>query len=366
MPCATPADAGNPTDGSHGLYVHGLYVHGLYVHGRVVEAHGVSDRSSPAAVVARSLTKRFGAIAASSGVSITLPRTGICGLLGPNGAGKTTLLRMIAGVLPADGGELTVLGFDARRDGGRIRPKIGYLPESAPLYPELTVLEYLRYRANLVGLSGRAADAAIRTALGRCDVLDLAARCCGTLSKGMQQRVGLAATIVGEPAIVILDEPSVGLDPAQMLVFRRLIRELGADRLVILSSHLLSEVESLCGSLAVMAGGRVLVHESIAAFRARAADARRIVIEIERSIAGDAGMAAEFGPISETALDDGWIRAEFAADRGDRRADLARALAARGICARSIGFDTPGLERAFIELVRGAQGETHAGSGGSR
>ena len=316
-------------------------------------------RSPSAAVVARRLTKRFGAIDASCGITIELPTTGVCGLLGPNGAGKTTLLRMIAGVLPPDDGELEVLGLDARRHGTSIRAKIGSLPESAPLYPELTIGEYLRYRAALIGLGGRGAREAIQTALERCDTLHLARRCCGTLSKGMQQRVGLAAAIVGDPAIVILDEPSVGLDPAQIVMFRRLVRELAQRRLVLLSSHLLGEVESVCDTIAVMARGRVLVHESIGAFRSRTTAGRKIVTEVDRSLLQEDDLVMEFGALHEWPLADGWMRVEFDAPARDVRADLARALSMRGIAMRSLGYDATGLEDVFIELVR-AGGDVRA------
>jgi len=309
----------------------------------------------PAGVRARGIVKRFGRVLAVRGIDLSLPARGVCGLLGPNGAGKTTTIRMIAGVLDPDEGSLEVAGLDARRAAAAVRARIGYLPESAPLSPELTVLEHMRFRAGLAGLGGAAARAAIDDSMQRCDVARFAQRCAGTLSKGMQQRVGLAAAILGDPAVVILDEPSVGLDPGQTLVFRTLVRELGKSRLVLFSSHLLSEVESVCGELAVIAGGRLVVHEPIEAFRARAAQGSSFVVETD---APPAGLAAR-------ALPDGWWRSELVLHDDAARAEAVRALAAAGLRVRRAGTEVRGLEGVFVELVHDAarRDETPGGAG---
>lgn len=308
-------------------------------------------------VRARGLTKWFGGLCAVRSADLRLPSTGVCGLLGPNGAGKTTTIRMIAGVLPPDAGELSVLGLDARRDGAAARSLVGYLPESAPLYPELTVTEYLRFRSGIAGLAPSAARRAIAELSERCDIARFTHRCCGALSKGMQQRVGLAATLLADPRIVILDEPSVGLDPAQTLAFRDLVRELGATRLVILSSHLLSEVESVCTELAVIAGGRVVAHESIERFRARATAGARLFAETDLPVSGDAELRALCGDLSERALGDGWHRIEFVSSGDDLRPVLAAKLAARGIRVRALGAAGASLESVFVELVKRSASE---------
>ena len=308
-------------------------------------------------VCARGLTKWFGGLCAVRSADLRLPPAGVVGLLGPNGAGKTTTIRMIAGVLPPDEGELTELGIDARRHGARARELVGYLPESAPLYPELTVHEYLRFRAGIAGLSPSTARRAIDELSQRCDVARFAHRCCGALSKGMQQRVGVAATLLADPRIVILDEPSVGLDPGQTLAFRELVRQLGSTRLVVLSSHLLSEVESVCTELAVIAGGRVVAHESIDRFRARATSGARLFAETDRAIAGDAELRSICSGLSERMLDDGWYRIEFASGGEDLRPALATKLAARGIRVRALGSASASLESVFVEMVKRSASE---------
>jgi ABC-2 type transport system ATP-binding protein len=175
----------------------------------------------------------------------------------------------------------------------------------------------------------------------------------------MQQRVGVAATLLADPRIVILDEPSVGLDPGQSLAFRGLVRELGSTRLVILSSHLLSEVESVCSELAIVAGGRVVAHESIDRFRARAAQDGRMFAEIDRALAGDPALAQLFGECAEQRLEDGWHRIEFRGAAGDDpRARIAGDLSARGVRLRALGVASASLESVFVGLVHAAAADT--------
>lgn len=311
--------------------------------------------SADVGVIACNLSKRFGDAVAVRDASFTLPARGVCGLLGPNGAGKTTTIRMISGVLAPDSGELVVAGASAERDPQLLRSRVGYLPESAPLYPELTVREYLEFRAGIAGLPRASARKAIERAMERCDVARFSTRLCGLLSKGMQQRVGVAATLLGEPDVVILDEPSVGLDPAQTLAFRELVRELGASKLVMLSSHLLAEVESVCSELIVIAHGRVLVHEPIARFRERAIDRGSFVIESERGFASAAEAASICRTRSETILADGWIRTEIEAiGEADPRIAIGRLLADVRIPVRAMGASSRSLEQVFVSLVQEA------------
>jgi len=316
-----------------------------------------NDSAVPAefGVVASRLVKRFGRAIAVRDATFSLPARGVCGLLGPNGAGKTTTIRMVAGLTPPDAGELLVAGCRADAQSDALRARVGYLPESAPLYPELTVAEYLSYRAGLVGLDRSLRRRRIGDAMSRCDVAGFSHRLCGLLSKGMQQRVGLAATILGDPSVVILDEPSVGLDPSQVLAFRQLVRELGENRLVLFSSHLLTEVESVCSELIVLAHGRVVAHESLERFKARAADGGRYFVESERAFAAAAEASAICEVIAESPLPDGWTRTEFRATGAeDPRAAVGRLLAEVRIPIRAMGVVERTAEQVFVSLVQEA------------
>lgn len=314
-----------------------------------------SSASADVGVVACNLAKRFGHAVAVRDASFVLPSRGVCGLLGPNGAGKTTTIRMVAGVLAPDAGELLVAGIPAARDPAAVRASVGYLPESAPLYPELTVREYLDFRSELAAIAPARRRAQIEAAMERCDVARFSNRLCGLLSKGMQQRVGLAATILGDPKVVILDEPSVGLDPAQTLAFRQLVRELGESRLVLFSSHLLAEVESVCSELMVVAHGRVVAHEPLELFRRRAADNAVYFVESERAFALAAEAAGICRTTGESPVGDGWIRTEFLAPDGrDPREAVGRLLAEVRIPVRAMGVCERTLEQVFVSLVKEA------------
>ena len=324
---------------------------------RARSAETASPDEGAFGVIARGLSKRFGSVVAVHNATFSLPSQGVCGLLGPNGAGKTTTIRMLAGVLTPDAGSLSLAGVDALREGGRVRKSIGYLPESAPLYPELTVREYLAFRAGIAGLDRRAARDSMDEAMHRTDVARFCDRCCGALSKGMQQRVGLAATLLGQPAVLILDEPSVGLDPGQTLAFRELIRALGETRLVLLSSHLLAEVEDVCSELLIIARGRVVAHESMEVFRRRARAGTHHRIESERSFLSLPEFRGLCDEATERPLPDGWVETRFTSSDPRARELVGRALLGASIPARVLeGTDTR-LEQVFVALVERARRE---------
>ncbi len=321
----------------------------------------VAPTTDACSISAVGLTKRFGSAWALRGATLRLPQHGVVGILGPNGAGKTTLIRMFAGVLAPDDGELTVDGIDARVNAQQARAAVGYLPESAPLYPELTVREYLKFRADLAGVPRAQREHHIATSMEHADVTSFAHRCCGTLSKGMQQRVGLAAAILAQSRIIILDEPSVGLDPAQALRFRALVRQLGDTRLVLLSSHLLSEVESVCSQIVVIAHGRVLAHESMSAFRARALEGSSYCAESDRAIAGDPIIAKLCTSITQSTTADGWTRTIFSAPAtSNAREVFARVALREGITVRVLERADASLESVFVALVHSSAAQEAA------
>ena len=204
------------------------------------------------------LTKQYGSHTAVSDVSFTVEDKGVYGLLGPNGAGKSTIMNMMTGCLSATDGSVRINGNDIVTEAAEAKRHIGYLPEIPPLYPDRTPEEALGFIAMNKGLSKEAAKAQIENAMEVTRITEVSRRLCGNLSKGYKQRVGLAQAMIGDPDIIILDEPTVGLDPREIVEIRGLIRELGKERIVVFSSHILSEVEAICRKILVISGGRLL------------------------------------------------------------------------------------------------------------
>jgi len=204
------------------------------------------------------LTKCFGATKAVDDISFHIGRGEIVGFLGPNGAGKTTTLRMISSFLPPTSGTVAVDGIDVRDDPVAVRRKIGYLPENVAIYPEMRVSEYLRYRAKLKGIDRSHIDDRTNDVLSLCGLKEVARRVMGQLSKGYKQRVGMADTLLHQPDLLILDEPAAGLDPRQIRHVRHLIRSMARRRTVLISSHILSEIEMICDKVLIIRDGKII------------------------------------------------------------------------------------------------------------
>jgi len=211
-------------------------------------------------IEAQDLSRRYGDFTAVDGISFAVQEGEIVGMLGPNGAGKTTAIRMITGFLPPTGGRVTVAGRDLFESPREAKREIGYLPENIALYPEMRVSEYLAYRARLEGMRGPAVREAIDEAVSRCLIEEVRGQIIGTLSKGYRQRVGLATAILHRPGVLVLDEPTVGLDPKQIIAIRELIRTLRRERTVLLSTHILPEVDLLCDRVLIIDRGRIVAH----------------------------------------------------------------------------------------------------------
>ncbi len=305
-------------------------------------------------IAAHRLTRWFGRFPAVDSVDFQIGRGQVVGFLGPNGAGKTTTIRMICGYLRPTSGRVLVDGFDLVAHRREAQRRIGYLPETTPLYGEMRVVEYLAFRARLFGLAGRRVGRAVDAAVERCWLGEVRRRPVAQLSKGYRQRVGLAAALIHEPPVLVLDEPTSGLDPTQIREVRGLIRELAGGHTVLLSTHILSEVELTCDRIIMLARGRVRAAGTIEELRAAAAEERRYVVETdaavcEKTLASLPGVRG----VQCAALDGRFRRFTVTADRGaaDLREPLFRAVAARGGTARELRREAPSLERLFVRMV---------------
>jgi ABC-2 type transport system ATP-binding protein len=209
------------------------------------------------------LSKSYGDFIAVSDVSFSASKGQIVGFLGPNGAGKTSTIRMLSTYLPPTSGTAKVAGFDIVTEADKVRQKIGYLPENPPLYGEMTVLEYLKFIAEIKGVPRATASTRIAEVMERCFIADVRNKLCQHLSRGYRQRVGLAQAIIHDPEVIILDEPTSGLDPRQIIEIRGLIRSLGQSHTVLLSTHILPEVSSVCNKVVIINRGRVVIESML-------------------------------------------------------------------------------------------------------
>jgi len=208
------------------------------------------------------LTKRYAGRTAVSDISFSVARGEIVGLLGPNGAGKSTTMRILSCSMPATSGTVRVAGFDVFHDSVEVRRRIGFMAENNPLYPEMRVREYLKFRARLKGLGWRRSRERVATVMEQCGLTDVDRRIIGQLSKGYRQRVGLADALVHEPELIILDEPTIGLDPHQIRSVRKLIKSLAEKHTVLISTHILPEVEMMCSRMLIMFDGKILAADT--------------------------------------------------------------------------------------------------------
>lgn len=302
------------------------------------------------------VTKRFGGVTAVDGLSFEVARGEVVGVLGPNGAGKTTTLRMISGYLRPTGGTITVGGRSVQDDSIEVRRRTGYMPEHAALYPEMRVAEYLRYRAALKGVPVRRVRRRVAEASEQCGIGPVLNRTIGHLSKGYRQRVALADALVHEPELLILDEPTLGLDPSQIRQARDLVRGLAERHTVLLSSHILPEVEMTCSRVIILHRGRLLAAEPVRTLARRLNRNARIVAQVR---APPDAVRIELAPLAAggrlTAEPSGeWTEVRFeAADEDDPRPAVAAAAARRGWDLRELRRDAQSLEEIFLALTGG-------------
>lgn len=302
----------------------------------------------------QNLSKFYGSFCAVNGVSFSVKEGEIVGFLGPNGAGKTTTIRVLTCFHPATSGTATVAGFDVFKDSLAVRANIGYLPESVPLYPEMRAKEYLRFRGKLRGLSGATIGASIDRVATRCWIKDVLHKPIGTLSKGYRQRVGLADALLHNPKVLVLDEPTVGLDPTQIRETRNLIRELAQDHTVILSSHILPEVEATCQRIVIINKGRIVASGTTGELRERIAGDSRVIAEIKGAEADITAGLRQISGVSDvqSTASNGWVRT-LVASRSDPREDIFRVAASKGWPVRELRRETGTLEEFFVKIIAG-------------
>jgi ABC-2 type transport system ATP-binding protein len=302
----------------------------------------------------RELSKAYGTHIAVDRISFDVPKGQIVGFLGPNGAGKSTTLRMLTCYLPPTSGGATVNGFDIFHQSEQVRENLGYLPENVPLYTEMRVTEYLDFRGRLRKMDRASRRKRMDYVLERCWLKNVQRRVIGHLSKGYRQRVGLADSLLHNPPVLILDEPTVGLDPTQIRETRKLIKDLGGDHTVMLSTHILPEVEAVCDRAIVIAAGKIVAQGSPDELRASRRMQARVLVEckapqqeLKMAMSRVSGVADV-----ETSSVDGYATAAVRPKEGyDVREEMARTVIQHGWPLREIRLEHATLEEFFIQVT---------------
>ncbi len=303
------------------------------------------------AIEVEGLTKEFGRRRALDGVSFSAEKGEVLGFLGPNGAGKTTTLRILAAVLPPTSGRARVAGFDTVSDGLAVRERVGYVPERVPLYEEMRVDAFLRFVADMKGIAPARVRVAVERALEEAGLGDAARDRIGRLSRGFRQRVGLAQALLADPPVLLLDEPTAGLDPAQIAETRALIRRLAGERTILLSTHILPEVSATCPRVVILARGRVVAVDTLAALAARAGRGRSVEVSVDGSPDGVREILGRVPGVRDV-RDAGGNRFLVTADADrDVRPEVARALVAAGRAVLEVRSADLSLEDVFLDLV---------------
>lgn len=309
----------------------------------------------------RELTKRYAKYTAVNDVSFQVGRGEIVGLLGPNGAGKSSILRILSGFMPATSGTVRIAGYDVFHDADEVRRRIGYMPENNPLHMEMRVREYLKFRARLKGLGRAKVRERVATVLEQCALKDVQKRIIGQLSKGYKQRVGLADALVHEPELIILDEPTIGLDPNQLRSVRQLIKELGGSHTVLLSTHILPEVEMTCSRVLILHGGQILAADTTENLHKTIFKAGPVIAEIAAPVNELIQAWAEVETILHvdvSAADGEYSRCSLTPRDGvDLRPIVYDVARERGWTLRELTRGRHTLEDIFIKVTRGEREE---------
>lgn len=296
------------------------------------------------------LTKDYGPRRAIDELTFDAQQGEILGFLGPNGAGKTTTMRILTGYMPPTSGKAQVAGFDVVDQSLEVRKRVGYMPETVPLYPDMTVIDYLKFMADLRRVKN-AEDRAIEL-LEKLHMEDRAESYIANLSKGMRQRIGLAQALIHDPEVLILDEPTIGLDPAQIIEVRNLIRDLGKERTILLSTHILSEAQQMCNRVLIINKGHIVTEDTPERLQSRLIGAQRVMLQFGGDTDGIEQVVSQVpGVAGLTSKVDGRLEFETAPGN-DPRSQVARAVVNAGydlLEMRPIGMS---LEEIFLQLTR--------------
>ncbi|MCE5325034.1 MAG: ABC transporter ATP-binding protein [Planctomycetaceae bacterium] len=306
----------------------------------------------------KNLTKWYGPVLAVDNISFHIEKGTIVGFLGPNGAGKSTTLKILTCYLPATSGTVTVAGCDVLSQSLAVRRQVGYMPESVPLYGEMRVRDYLMFRAALRDIPSAKRKAAVERVAERCWLSkpeDMMRRRLDELSRGYKQRVGLAEVLLHNPAVLVLDEPTIGLDPAQVRSMRELVKELAGEHTVILSSHILAEVEQICSHLIIIAGGHLAAAGTPAQLRQRVTGPSKVIAELRGADGEDLAKAVKaikgVREVEHTAHGN-WTRLVIAGDSdADLRADVAAMAAEAGYALRELRREVGSVEDYFVQIT---------------
>ena len=309
------------------------------------------------------LTRRYGTVTAVDDLSFEISADGVYGFLGPNGAGKSTTMNMMTGCLSATSGTVKIAGYDIYEQSREAKRRIGYLPEQPPLYLGETPAEYLRFVGEAKGLRGDALVRQIADVMEETGIGEMRGRRMDALSKGYRQRVGIAQALLGAPEVVILDEPTVGLDPLQILEIRSLIASLGRSRTVLISSHILSEVQTMCSKILIISRGKLVAFDEPARLEERLAAPGEIALTAEADAQTVQALLAEIPNIASAAVvADSPDRSRFTitasgGDIYDLSRSIFRAFAASGHALCELGVKKASLEDIFLELTEGGEAE---------
>ncbi len=324
--------------------------------GRLPAPAGIPNAENDKVIEVQHLSKQYGPVKAVDDVSFRVAKGEILGFLGPNGAGKTTTMRILTGYMPATTGKALIAGFDVFDQPLEAKRRTGYLPETPPLYPDMTVREYLLFVARIKGVPSKAIRAQVDTAMEKARVADVAGRHCGKLSKGYRQRVGLAQAILHNPEVLILDEPTAGLDPKQIIETRDLIKGLAGSHTIVLSTHILPEVSQTCRRVVIINKGRVVAVDTPENLTERLQGAQTIYVQVDSEpgtdVAGALGRVpgvTRVTPVDQSATLAGF---EVECQRGeDRRREIAQLIVSNSWGLLELRPTRLSLEEIFLQLT---------------